>query len=355
MSRVKNRGYKEDVIFRVIVRGVENLVRFYTYIPLRHSRKKAKLEKIIKKHKAHRGKGADHVPISPVMLEPLRKKLGLTVSELSKLASYYAGEKVSESLIRHIEKGRIKKVRRSALKGIALALQQIARDIGDEDSWVQAKRLELIADGDVYWDEVVSIEEVDPRELGIEYVYDLTVEDDHNYIANGIVVSNCMGTIHSNSARETIIRLESPPMNVPRIMIPALDIIIMQVRYHTRKKGTIRRITEIAEVSGIEGESVQLNFLYKYDPAKDELVRTEVPSRFLQTLSYHTGMHPDELMYEIEKRKLVLDWMIEKGIRRIDEVGAQIREFYIDEEEFFKKIEREATTIKTSKKAREFI
>ncbi|AMM53862.1 ATPase, T2SS/T4P/T4SS family [Pyrococcus kukulkanii] len=355
VSRVKNRGYKKGVIFRVIVRGVEDLIKFYNSVPLRHSGKKAKLEGIIKKYKTHRGKRTDRVPISPVMIEPIRRKLSLTVSELSRLASYYAGEKISEGLIRHIEKGKIREVRRSTLRGIALALQQIARDIGDEDSWVQAKRLELIAEGDVYWDEVVSVEEVDPRELGIEYVYDLTVEDDHNYVANGIVVSNCMGTIHSNSARETIIRLESPPMNVPRIMIPALDIIIMQVRYHTRKKGTIRRITEIAEVSGIEGESVQLNFLYKYDPAKDELVRTEVPSRFLQTLSYHTGMHPDELMYEIEKRKLVLDWMIEKGIRRIDEVGAQIKEFYIDEEEFFKKIEKEATTIEMSKRIKEFI
>ncbi|AEC52184.1 secretory protein kinase [Pyrococcus sp. NA2] len=221
--------------------------------------------------------------------------------------------------------------------------------------WKYIEALRLLTEGDVYWDEIVSIEEVSPRDLGIVYAYDLTVEGAHNYIANGIVVSNCMGTIHSNSARETIIRLESPPMNVPRIMIPALDIIIMQVRYHTRKKGTIRRITEIAEISGIEGESVQLNFLYKYDPAKDELVRTEVPSRFLNILSYHTGMSIDELYYEIEKRRLVLDWMIEKGIRRIDEVGAQIREFYIDEEEFFKKLEREATTIEMSKKVKEFI
>jgi len=355
VSRVKNKGFKEGEIFRVIISGVDDLAKFARSIPLHHSRKRAKLMEVLKTKKTHRGRRAYRVPISAEMIAPLRQMLGLTVSELSKLASHYAGEKVSESLIRHVEKGRVKEIRRSTLRGIALALQQVAKDVGDEEAWVKARRLQLIAEGDVYWDEVVSVEEVDPKELGIEYVYDLTVEDDHNYVANGILVSNCMGTIHSNSARETIIRLESPPMNVPRIMIPALDIIIMQVRYHTRKKGTIRRMTEIAEVSGIEGESIQLNFLYKYDPAKDEIVRTEVPSRFLNILSYHTGMGMDELYYEIEKRKLVLDWMIEKGIRRIDEVGAQIREFYIDEEEFFKKLEREATTIEMSKRVKEFI
>ncbi|AIF68529.1 type II/IV secretion system ATPase [Palaeococcus pacificus DY20341] len=153
----------------------------------------------------------------------------------------------------------------------------------------------------------------------------------------------CMGTIHANSARETIVRLESPPMNVPRIMIPALDIILMLVRFHSRKKGTIRRITEIAEVSGIEGESVQLNKLYKYDPAKDELVPTGVPSRFMNILSQHTGMTPLELEIEKEKRKLVLDWMIERGIRDIEEVGYYIKEFYISPEDLIKKIERDST------------
>ncbi|NJE02038.1 ATPase, T2SS/T4P/T4SS family [Thermococcus sp. JdF3] len=344
VSRVRNKGYKEGVTFRVTVRGVDDLIRFNRSVPLRHSRKKARLEELIRKYRPHRGKRTDRVPISPAMLEPIRRGLNLRVSELSKLATSHAGEKVSESLIRHVEKGRVKEIRRSALKGIALALQRVAKDLNDDEAWVQAKRLELIADGDVYWDEVVSVDEVEPAELGIEYLYDLTVEEDHNYVANGILVSNCMGTIHANSARETIIRLESPPMSVPRIMIPALDIIIMQVRFHSRKKGTIRRITEIAEISGVEGESIQLNKLYKYDPAKDELVSTGVPSRTLNLLAHHTGMSVSELELEKEKRKIILDWMIERGIRSIEKVGYYIRQFYIDEESLLKKIEAEGST-----------
>jgi len=154
----------------------------------------------------------------------------------------------------------------------------------------------------------------------------------------------CMSTIHSNSARETIIRLESPPMNVPRIMIPALDIILMQIRFHSRKKGTIRRITEIAEISGMEGESIQLNKLYKYDPAKDELVPTGVPSRTLNNLAHHTGMSIAEIELEKEKRKIILDWMIERGIRNIEKVGYYISQFYIDEDALLRKIEAEGNT-----------
>ncbi|WP_297489098.1 ATPase, T2SS/T4P/T4SS family [Thermococcus sp.] len=343
VTRIKNKGFKEGYIFRVTISGVEDLRKFRSLIPLRHSRKRAKLEEILTEKKAYRGRRTYRVPVSSEMIKPLRLRLGLSVAELSKLASHYAGEKVSESLIRHVEKGRVSEIRRSALKGIALAFQRIARDIGDEDAWVMAKRLQLIAEGDVYWDEVVSVEEVSPEELGIEYLYDLTVEDDHNYVANGILVSNCMGTIHSNSARETIVRLESPPMNVPRIMIPALDIILMQVRFNSRKKGTVRRVTEIAEVSGIEGESIQLNKLYKYDPAKDELTSTDVPSRVINELSRHTGMSVSELEVEREKRKIVLEWMIERGIRSIEEVGHYIKMFYVDEDSLLEKIGKGAS------------
>ncbi|KPU63930.1 type II secretion protein [Thermococcus sp. EP1] len=159
----------------------------------------------------------------------------------------------------------------------------------------------------------------------------------------------CMGTIHSNSARETIVRLESPPMNVPRIMIPALDVIIMQVRFNNRKKGTIRRITEIAEVSGIEGESVQLNTIYKYNPAKDELYHTGVPSRVMNQLAEHTGLTTEELLEERLKREVVLQWMVEKGIRSIEEVGHYIREFYINPEETLMRIEKDASLELTEK------
>ncbi len=48
-----------------------------------------------------------------------------------------------------------------------------------------SKELKNLAESDLYWDEIVSIEE-----LGIEDVYDATVEDVHNFVANGIIVHN---------------------------------------------------------------------------------------------------------------------------------------------------------------------
>ena len=73
-----------------------------------------------------------------------------------------------------------------------------------------------------------------------------------------------MGTLHANSTNETITRLTNPPMNVPNIMINSINVIIMQNRIYNAHIGTIRRITEVAEVVGMEMGHVQLNKIFQY-------------------------------------------------------------------------------------------
>ncbi|MFH0738065.1 MAG: LAGLIDADG family homing endonuclease [Candidatus Micrarchaeota archaeon] len=47
--------------------------------------------------------------------------------------------------------------------------------------------LETLCESDIFWDEIESIEEIAPRE---DWVYDLTIAEHHNFIANGIFVHN---------------------------------------------------------------------------------------------------------------------------------------------------------------------
>ncbi len=56
VSKVRNRGFKEGHIFRVIVSGVEDLKKFDSLIPLSHSRKREKLEVILKEKRPYRGR-----------------------------------------------------------------------------------------------------------------------------------------------------------------------------------------------------------------------------------------------------------------------------------------------------------
>lgn len=154
----------------------------------------------------------------------------------------------------------------------------------------------------------------------------------------------CMGTLHSNSAMETITRLTEAPMSVPGIMIPALDVIFMQQRIYHRQKGQIRRVTEVAEVSGFEEGKVQLSRIYKWNPRRDALEPTGVPSRIKYTMAEFSGLSGSDIEIELEKRAAVLEWMGQKGIRNIFDVGMVIQEYYRGPENVLKRIRAEKGT-----------
>jgi len=149
----------------------------------------------------------------------------------------------------------------------------INRGVGGGDTVVEDLSISAISSADISWDRVVSIEEV----IYNGYIYDLTVEDNHTYIAGsngGIAVSNCSGTIHANSASEAITRLINPPMNVPKIMLSSLDFIINQQRIK-RNRRTIRRILEVIEING-SGEKISQTVLFNYDSIEDTIKRVGI-------------------------------------------------------------------------------
>jgi archaeal flagellar protein FlaI len=141
----------------------------------------------------------------------------------------------------------------------------------------------------------------------------------------------CMGTLHANSSQETIARVTSPPMEVPEIMLSGLNLIVVQNRLHDRKKGTIRRITEIAEVSGVFEKKIQTQKIFEWDPRTDKLQDTTIPSRYLKLLSTLSNKSVKELISEINNREKYLKKMIENNIRNKDDVAEYIRKYYEEE------------------------
>jgi flagellar protein FlaI len=148
----------------------------------------------------------------------------------------------------------------------------------------------------------------------------------------------CMGTIHANDAKETITRLTNAPMEVPIIMIPALDLIVMQNRFKHPKKGEIRRVTEVAELAGMEGEKVLVNRTFKYNVKRDELIDTGTPSRLAQDIALRAGIDGGEMNLEIEKRKVVLDWLVQNKKRSLHDVKMAVMNYNRDPENFLTKI-----------------
>jgi len=139
----------------------------------------------------------------------------------------------------------------------------------------------------------------------------------------------CLGTIHANSPQETIVRVTSPPMNVPEVMLSGLDLIIIEHKIHDKRKGTIRRISEIAEVSGVLLRKAQTQTIFQRNPVTDTIERTNVPIKFLKVLQDFTGLSRKAIEVNWKKRQIFLEKLQKRGVRGIEEVKKETQTFVL--------------------------
>lgn len=146
------------------------------------------------------------------------------------------------------------------------------------------------------------------------------------------------GTLHSNDARETITRLTNAPMSVPNIMISAIDFIIMQNRIYRSDGVSFRRISEVAEVSGIEEGVIQLNKIFEWDPQSDTIKNVGITSKTLTEIANVSGNSLNSLYVEIKNREIVLQHMVDQNIRSIRDVSTVLEMYYLDSQKVLNRI-----------------
>lgn len=146
------------------------------------------------------------------------------------------------------------------------------------------------------------------------------------------------GTLHSNDARETITRLTNAPMSVPNIMISAIDFIIMQNRIYRSDGVSFRRISEVAEVSGIEEGVIQLNKIFEWDPQSDTIKNVGITSKTLTEIANVSGNSLNSLYDEIKNREIVLQHIVDQNIRSIRDVSTVLEMYYLDSQKVLNRI-----------------
>lgn len=161
------------------------------------------------------------------------------------------------------------------------------------------------------------------------------------FVAMNTGHDGCFGTVHANNADETISRLTNAPMNVPLIMMPALQIIIMQNRISLGGK-FVRRITEIAEVSGLEMDKVLLNRVYVHNPKTDVVESTGTPSKLIQDIAQKAGKTPKDVQLEMQKRQIVLEYLMSKDITKLEDVYTWVQDYYKNPDTILDKISKGA-------------
>ena len=130
-------------------------------------------------------------------------------------------------------------------------------------------------------------------------------------------------TIHADTSSECITRLTTPPINLPKAVIPALGGIVIQ--YRNRRSG-IRRTFEFSEIT----ETGDANILYRWDPKADDLKEVGPIARLGDTIGLYTGMTSKEINEDIKEKEKILRWMTKKKYFDINIVGKIISDYYKD-------------------------
>jgi len=135
------------------------------------------------------------------------------------------------------------------------------------------------------------------------------------------------GTFHALEAREVIDRITSPPMSIPDIVMGSLHLIVAQ---HINRRTGQRRTLEIVELIRGEEGTTQLNTVYRWNPRTDTLEPVNPSVRTLSELEMFTGMTEREMLEDINGKKRILDWLLKKDIKEVNDVGKIVTEYYVD-------------------------
>jgi flagellar protein FlaI len=139
-----------------------------------------------------------------------------------------------------------------------------------------------------------------------------------------------LSSIHADSVRAAMRRLESAPLNIPRTLLPTLHLIGVQGRLKINDRPA-RRLTHLTEVLGIDPSSgeIDLQDVYRWEPRTDSFTYSG-RSQIIERLAEHAGIALATVREELQRRKTVLDYLAKRNIRRYREVGAVIRDYYAD-------------------------
>ncbi len=145
-------------------------------------------------------------------------------------------------------------------------------------------------------------------------------------------------TMHAGTIYDVINRLEGEPINIPHVMIPALDMLCIQsMIYFGEKK--VRRVTEIVEILGLDEASGDLKYneLYGWDPLSDTFKKLG-DSHVLDMVMKQRGWDKPQLDREISDRKQVIEYMKNLNITDFDSVVKVIQSYAIDKKKLMDEI-----------------
>jgi len=155
-------------------------------------------------------------------------------------------------------------------------------------------------------------------------------------------------TMHADSVKSMVNRLENPPINCPRILLTALRNVLIQSQV---KVGNdfVRRMKQIVEIVGFEPETNELitNTVYEWDPATDRHIFKGHSFLFDKIMEMKSLTH-DEMMAEFDRRVEVVTYLLKKDIRNHREIWNLVNSYYKDHDKTLDRIRKDVAAMEVN-------
>ncbi|MGA8275492.1 MAG: type II/IV secretion system ATPase subunit [Thermoplasmata archaeon] len=145
-------------------------------------------------------------------------------------------------------------------------------------------------------------------------------------------------TMHADSVKSMVNRLENPPINTPRILLSALNNVVIQIQART-EKGVVRRLKQVLEIVGFEPETNELitNTVYEWDPATDGFV-FKGHSFLFDKITELKNFTTDEMDAEFQRRVDVIKYLVKNHITDYRQLWKTVAQYYKDPNEVMARI-----------------
>jgi len=137
-------------------------------------------------------------------------------------------------------------------------------------------------------------------------------------------------TFHADSVGEVLKRFTTQPINVSKTMFSALDLVSIQTS--TRVKGKkVRRTKSLTEINHYDAENDEINVqdIYQWQAEGDRFLKMGT-SNTLEEIKFDRGWTDEELESEMFERRLVLAYLIDRGLNTYTQVAATVQAYIND-------------------------
>ncbi len=122
----------------------------------------------------------------------------------------------------------------------------------------------------------------------------------------------CYTTFHAESVSAMVHRMENPPITLPRSLVSALNLVLLQRQVKVGTKMT-RRVQSLTEIVGLDPETNELitNSVYSWNPSDDTFLYSG-HSYIYERVAMMKNLSMKDIEREVRNRVEVLDYMVAK-------------------------------------------